>query len=108
MCQTGPGADEFGSRQVIEQNWHENFDQVHPFVGGWLTHGQFARTYAFVQHELERLGPVFEQRIREGRVRDCHGDLRSESVWMVPTGDFQVFDCIEFNERFRYGTSPQK
>jgi aminoglycoside phosphotransferase family enzyme/predicted kinase len=102
-AETGSGIDRFGSRRVIEQNWHENFEQVHPLVGRWLTHSQFARTYAFVEHELNRLRPVFEERVRNGCIRDCHGDLRSESVWMDPAGDFQVFDCIEFNERFRYG-----
>lgn len=40
--------------------------------------------------------------LQEGRIRDCHGDLRAESVWMAPDGDFQIYDCIEFNERFRY------
>lgn len=103
QAKTGPEVDAYGSQQVIEQNWHENFEQVEPYVGRWLRHDQFARIYAFVRHELDRLRPVFERRGRQGRIRDCHGDLRSESVWMDPAGGFQVFDCIEFNERFRYG-----
>lgn len=103
QARTGPGVDEFGARQVIEQNWRENFDQVQPFVGRWLRHDQFARTYAFVRHQLDWMAPVFERRVTERRIRDCHGDLRAESIWMDPSGSFQVFDCIEFNERFRYG-----
>ena len=102
-AETGQAVNEFGSRRAIEENWHENFDQVRPFVGRWLRHDQFARTYAFVHQALDRLAPVFEQRVREGRIRDCHGDLRSESVWMDAAGEFQIFDCIEFSDRFRFG-----
>jgi len=101
--QAGPDIDHYGSLGVIEQNWRENFEQVQPFVGHRLTHSQYAQTYGFVRREIERLAAVFEQRVREGRIRDCHGDLRSESVWMDEAGDFRVFDCIEFNERLRYG-----
>ena len=103
QANSGPRAAEFGDHAAIEQNWRENFDEVEPFVGRWLRHDQFARIYAFVRHDLERLAPVFEQRVRQGRIRDCHGDLRSESVWRDAAGRFQVFDCIEFNDRFRYG-----
>ena len=37
----------------------------------------------------------------DGRIRDCHGDLRAESVCV--TDGLCIFDCIEFNDRFRYG-----
>ncbi|HLG69765.1 MAG TPA: AAA family ATPase [Chloroflexota bacterium] len=101
QARTGEGIDDFGGRRIIEQNSRENFEQVHPFVGRWLIHSQFARVYSFVHQELDRLAGLFERRVRGGRIRECHGDLRSESVWMDPSGEFQVFDCIEFNERLR-------
>src|SRR5262249_53758329 len=41
-----------------------------------------------------------------GKVRDTHGDLRLEHVYLFPDrpppGDVVILDCIEFNERFRY------
>jgi len=36
-----------------------------------------------------------------GKVRDGHGDLRLEHVYLRPAPT--IIDCIEFNERFRYG-----
>jgi len=43
---------------------------------------------------------LFRQRIASDRIRDCHGDLRLEHIFW---GDrISIFDCIEFNERFRY------
>jgi predicted kinase len=44
---------------------------------------------------------VFETRVAQHRVRDGHGDLRLEHIYLE---DDQVtaLDCIEFNERFRF------
>jgi predicted kinase len=36
----------------------------------------------------------------QGRIRDCHGDVHSAHVCF--TNGICIFDCIEFNERFRY------
>ena len=41
------------------------------------------------------------RRIKEGRIRDCHGDLHMANICL--TNGIDVFDCIEFNPRFRYG-----
>ena len=35
-----------------------------------------------------------------GLVKDCHGDLHTEHI--IVDRDICIFDCIEFNERFRY------
>jgi uncharacterized protein len=43
----------------------------------------------------------FAERVRTGRIRDCHGDLQAQHVCC--TDPIEVFDCIEFNHRFRYG-----
>jgi predicted kinase len=41
-----------------------------------------------------------DARVRDGRIRDCHGDLRAEAVCFQD--GLCIFDCIEFNQRFRY------
>ena len=38
-------------------------------------------------------------RLREGFYRDCHGDLHSRNIFLLP--DPVPFDCIEFNDDFR-------
>jgi hypothetical protein len=43
---------------------------------------------------------IFYQRIASDRIRDCHGDLRLEHIFWKD--EISIFDCIEFNERFRY------
>lgn len=93
--------DPYGSPEVILFNMEENFRQLEPFVGGfldpepWEFLRQVSRT--FFEHHRE----MFTHRVQEGRIRDGHGDLRSEHVYFFR--GIQIIDCIEFNDRFRYG-----
>jgi aminoglycoside phosphotransferase family enzyme/predicted kinase len=51
--------------------------------------------------ELARLRGVFAERQRDGRVRECHGDLHLGNI--VLDGERPViFDCIEFSEELRW------
>jgi aminoglycoside phosphotransferase family enzyme len=54
------------------------------------------RTNLFFETKKE----VFNQRISSEKIRDCHGDLRLEHIFWGE--EISIFDCIEFNERFRY------
>ncbi|HET9279629.1 MAG TPA: hypothetical protein VFN95_15645 [Flavitalea sp.] len=42
---------------------------------------------------------VFDARLKKGFFKDCHGDLHSRNIFLLP--DPQPFDCIEFNDDFR-------
>jgi uncharacterized protein len=99
-AETGPEIEVFGSLETIAGNWRENFEQTEPYVGRTITARQFQETREYMEGFLERERDLFEARVREGRVRDCHGDLRAEAVCFQD--GICIFDCIEFNERFRY------
>jgi uncharacterized protein len=103
LAGTNENVSRFGSQEAIHGNWQENFEQVRPYLGETITHDEYERCRRFVRDQLERRRPLFARRLQEGQIRDCHGDLRAESVWMAPDGAFQIYDCIEFNERLRYG-----
>lgn len=47
------------------------------------------------------LHEVFAQRLRDGWVRECHGDLHLGNVTLVKSKS-TVFDCLEFNPSFRW------
>jgi hypothetical protein len=96
-----PAIDQFGSLETVLTNWRENFEQTRPYIGRTITRHQFEEIEAFVETVTEDDADLFDLRIREGRVRDCHGDLRAEAVCFLDDG-VCIFDCIEFNERFRY------
>jgi aminoglycoside phosphotransferase family enzyme len=42
---------------------------------------------------------LIADRLRDGFCRDCHGDLHSRNIFLLP--DPVPFDCIEFNDDFR-------
>lgn len=93
--------DRFGSPQTIQRNWSENFEQTRPYVGRTLSAWQAAQLEASVSAFISRNRQLLRDRVRSGRIRDCHGDLRASAVCF--TDDLCIYDCIEFNRRFRYG-----
>jgi hypothetical protein len=91
----------FGDISVVVTNADENFAQTEKYVGISIPRERYEAIKAYSQSFLQRNGQLFSQRARQGRIRDCHGDLHAAHVCF--TNGICIFDCIEFNERFRYG-----
>jgi len=91
-----------GEVEAIRKNVEENFAQTRKSIDEYLDPHQ-AREIE--QWQLRALGDEsrFRARIEARRVRDGHGDLRLEHVYFRADGSIAVIDCIEFNDRFRYG-----
>src|SRR5262249_22976581 len=85
----------------IRRNTDENFRQLRPFVGRTLTRDQIARIRDYANRFLDGSGPLFGRRVRDHRVRDCHRDVHAPSGFRPDA--VMIFDCIDFNARFRYG-----
>ncbi|MEW6427186.1 MAG: hypothetical protein AB1568_04025 [Thermodesulfobacteriota bacterium] len=92
---------EYGTAAKVAVNVLENFSQTEGFVGCDALGGdRFQRIKAYAEGVLAR-PELFEARRQQGRIRDCHGDLYSANICF--DGDrVHIFDCIEFNERFRF------
>jgi predicted kinase len=97
----GDDIERFGSLETIGANARENFEQIEPFLGMILREQFFEQMRKTVDEFMDRRRKLFQARIDAGRIRDCHGDLRLDHVYFVD--GIQIIDCIEFNERFRYG-----
>lgn len=97
----GPRIDPYGSLEAIRFNWDENFTQTEPYVGRAISARQFQGVRAYVEGFLSRHADLFGRRVADGRIRDCHGDMRAESICL--TDELCIFDCIEFSERLRCG-----
>jgi len=96
----GPKIHEFGRPEAVGVNIFENFAQTEAFLGSpSLAKEQFNRIKSFSTTFLQQ-GDLFAARIDAGRIRDCHGDLYSANICLADK--VYIFDCIEFNERFRY------
>lgn len=92
----------FGSPDVIATNVIENFDQTRKYVGGPVERSWFTALESWSRDFLEKNASLFEDRVEDGWIKDCHGDLHLQHI-CLDGPDVFVFDCIEFNERFRFG-----
>lgn len=90
----------YGRADSVGVNVRENFEQTESFVGGpALSRQQFDRIKTYAVRVLEET-QRFDRRIEDERIRDCHGDLYSANICL--SDKVYIFDCIEFNDRFRY------
>jgi aminoglycoside phosphotransferase family enzyme/predicted kinase len=95
--------DSFGTLDRIQADWQENFAQTHDCIGQTVSHDTFDSIQHAVETFMAQRTAWFAQRVEDGRIRDCHGDLRAEHIyWEEKPGQLQIIDCIEFNPEFRY------
>lgn len=90
----------FGAAAVIKENWDENLRQLRPYIDRTLSGEDYRLISGWVSRRLEHDKTLLEQRMQQGYIRDCDGDLHSENICL--DGQVHIFDCIEFNEKFRY------
>lgn len=90
----------FGSPEAVGRNATENFSQTERFVGRAVSREAFDIMRSYTERFISSNAQLLLERASSGFVRDCHGDLHCDHI---STEDgIEIFDCIEFNERFRY------
>jgi aminoglycoside phosphotransferase family enzyme len=99
-AETSPSINEIGSFATVKTNWDENFQQTRNVIGVTISQQDFEALEGKIGNFMQQNKALFEKRIAEGRIRDCHGDIHSENIFI--TDKIYIFDAIEFNERFRY------
>jgi len=97
---TGGEIDRIGGIDTIRHNHVENFEQTAQYIGTSIDRDRYRFIQSYAENFLNKNRQLFEERVAGHRIRDCHGDLHLQHICI---GDeILVFDCIEFNERFRY------
>jgi aminoglycoside phosphotransferase family enzyme/predicted kinase len=93
---------QYGRFETVKQNIDENFDQTQDVIDHTISR----KTYSFLKDVnntfFEQCGDMFQKRIDNDCIRDCHGDLHSGNIVLLDTTHVYIFDCIEFNKRFRF------
>jgi uncharacterized protein len=97
---TGPAINSFGKIENIRITMDENFAQTDKYIGKAITARQFKNIQDYTYRLLEEKSEVFSQRISGNHIRDTHGDLHSAHICF--TRSISIYDCIEFNDRFRF------
>jgi uncharacterized protein len=93
--------DQYGTRDMVIFNSEENFRQINPYVGVLFDEERWKFICEVNRSFLYHHRALFEQRLEKGKIRDGHGDLRTDHIYFFD--GIQIIDCIEFNDRFRYG-----
>ncbi len=91
----------YGAPQVILGDARDNFAHIERLSAPGSSQAALARLRAWTEAEGAALHATFLQRQRDGFVRECHGDLHLGNVARID-GMPVPFDCIEFNEGFRW------
>ena len=99
-AKSGPGRRASSTERILSLAL-ENVDQMEALAIGCAESASLESLRRWTHAEYDKLGSLFQTRFREGMVRECHGDLHLRNIALlegVPT----PFDCIEFNEDFRW------
>lgn len=85
----------------LRVNSDENRHSLHQFAGDTIHPAALRAIHQFTEQFYKRQRPLLEKRTRENWIKDGHGDLRLEHIHLRE-GKVSIYDCIEFNDRFRY------
>ena len=92
---------DYGNPDIIYQPVAENFDQIRDHLDITPYEDQLTALQTWCESTFEYLKTVFEQRKRDGFVREGHGDMHLRNLVWLENGP-TAFDCIEFNAHLRW------
>lgn len=93
---------EVATRDAVLRRWTDGFDLMRPHLGGDLRTATQERIEELVGRYLAGRAHLFDERIAAGSVRDGHGDLQAEDIFVLDDGP-RVLDCLEFDDELRWG-----
>ena len=100
-AQRGDDIAAYGSPEIIKENIKENFLQTEKYIGKTVSREKYNVIKEYALSFIENNELLFKKRMNKGKIRDCHGDIYMEHVCIADK--IYIYDCIEFNDRFRYG-----
>ena len=90
----------FGTMEAIRKNINGNYEYAEKYIDKTLSKEVFLKIKQFTDDFLPEKKKLFLNRIKEQKIKDCHGDMHMQHICLGD--DIYIYDCIEFNDRFRY------
>lgn len=97
---SGPEILKLGGIDAHIFTTQENFAQTEKYFGVIIAPETYQRLKDYNREFIKNNMPLFRKRERDGRIRDCHGDLHAAHVCFYR--GICIYDCIEFIDRLRY------
>lgn len=86
--------------QQLLKNIQGNFTALRPFTDQCVSTAALDAIAAYCECFEDQNTSLLESRAKDGKFRDCHGDLHLEHIHITPQR-INIYDCIEFNSAFR-------
>jgi hypothetical protein len=99
-AERGTRIDIGGSMETLLRNCLENFQQLSTFIGRTISGHLLVELQEWTDGWLRSRSLLFAERVEGGFIRDCDGDIHLANICLLDHP--YIFDCIEFNERFRW------
>lgn len=93
--------DHYGLPAQVYAPMQQNFEQIADLLEDKDLLLQLRQMEAWTESSFQRFKPLLEARKKDGKVRECHGDLHLGNITRFQD-KVTLFDCIEFNNDFRW------
>ncbi|MEM1426346.1 MAG: AAA family ATPase, partial [Cyanobacteria bacterium P01_H01_bin.130] len=91
----------YGTADQVRFALDQNFEQTKNYIGGPQTQAQYDATQAWTDAFFANNGDLIQSRVDNHWIRNGHGDLHLGNICLWQN-KVALFDCIEFNEPFRF------
>jgi uncharacterized protein len=91
----------YGTVDAVKKNIMENFEQTKNKINITISSDRYQQIKESNELFFSSADSLLNQRKNDGFIKSCHGDLHSGNIVLI-NDSVCVFDCIEFNKRFRY------
>ncbi|MEG3978462.1 adenylyl-sulfate kinase, partial [Microcoleus sp. herbarium8] len=99
--QTNNYISKFGEPSQIRKSIDNHYLISQKYIGGVQTQTQYQETKAYTDSFFAKNQELFDSRIANHKIRECHGDVHLQNIALWQD-KILLFDCIEFNEDFRF------
>jgi len=99
---TGPAIAAVGAPDRVTAKLEADLADLGAFAKRVVAADTVERAATLGRRYLAGRTPLLETRIREGWVRDGHGDLLADDIFCLPDGP-RILDCLDFADELRCG-----
>lgn len=90
-----------GSPLALAERWRSNIAGLRALAPCRVSDEVIDEVDALSSAYITGRTALLEERVRAGWIRDGHGDLLADDIFLVPEGP-RVLDCLDFDDRLRW------
>ncbi len=97
---TSDTISDFGDLEAIITSTEANFIRTIRYISTTISQKSYRNIKDFINGFIENNTALFYERIVDGKIKDCHGDVRATHICL--DDDIYIYDCVEYDDRLRY------